>query len=144
MDSSSAWMHRQLAGTDPYFGSVLYMKPSLFSYSLMIVIAFIIFFEVCQHHVEALARDSKFARNVKDIQAELMIVGCTAFFFKVLIFNTDFLSDDWFHSIEVAGIVMSLYIHTHLIYIYTRLNCASLTISSHTPHLLIHLIIQTL
>lgn len=100
---------RRLATSDPIFGSLLLMNPQLFAYSTLIIIGAINCFEFVHHFVHLMTHDTKFSQNVRTIEIELMIVGCTAFFFKVLIFNTSFLPPDWFHALEVADIMIPIF-----------------------------------
>ena len=106
--------HRMLGETaEPLFGSFLTMKPKIFSASLIIIVCAVVSVEFIFHYLDHISHDTKFNKNIRDIQTELMIVGCTAFIFKIIINNTSFINYDWFHALEFADIIIPIFSISH-------------------------------
>ena len=97
-------VHRALAVTGHViFGSFLHIEPALCSFCILIIIGAVVIFETISHALHHACHGTKFELNVKTIETELMIVGCTAFLFKVLINVWQGMPADWFIGLEFAG-----------------------------------------
>ncbi len=91
------------------FGLLLYLDGRFVLCCLVLLVATVLFIEKLFDILKKLTSDSSFDEIVERIQKELMIVGCTAFLFKVVINNIGSIDEMWFESIEFAG--LALYIH---------------------------------
>ena len=76
------------------------------SISVILIIFIIFVLERLFETLNKLTDDTPFQTMVISIQKELMIVGCMAFVFKIMIATTDFLNDEWLISLSYAGIVL--------------------------------------
>lgn len=85
------------------FGSFTYLKADKWSYSLLIVVGSILLIEAFFHIVHISTRDSPFHKVISAIEKELMIVGITAFMFKIVLNSIENLDSNWFFALEIAG-----------------------------------------
>jgi hypothetical protein len=87
------------------FGSLAHIDYKIGTASLIIIIAAILLLEEIFHSLHRFTRETAFNAMVTKMEKELMIVGCTAFIFKIVVnSDTTFLNGDWFHALEFAGI----------------------------------------
>ena len=84
------------------FGSFVYLHRGKVSYSLLIVVGAVLFIEGLFHVVHTLTDDTPFLKVVDSLEKELMIVGLTAFLFKIVV-DTVNVDEGWFFALEVAG-----------------------------------------
>lgn len=89
------------------FGSVDALNAVIGTVAIVIIIAAVQLVEYLFHSLHGLTHDTPFEQMVATIEKELMIVGCTAFIFKIIINVKHFLSTDWFYALEYAGAVLS-------------------------------------
>jgi hypothetical protein len=110
------WISRSL-GADPaaeedpttteahfkLFGGMSSLKLMIASVSVIIIVCAVQIVEYIFHSLHLLTHDTPFYQMVQSIEKELMVVGFTAFIFKIIVNTTSFLALDWFHSLEYAG-----------------------------------------
>jgi hypothetical protein len=72
------------------------------TYAIFIIIAFIVVLKQLIHAVHALTHDTPFYEMISKIEEELMLVGASAFIFKVILNTTDFGSVEWAYPLEFA------------------------------------------
>lgn len=70
---------------------------------LAIIIASVIAVDLLFHGLFHLTDDTPFAKMIHAIEKELMIVGFTAFIFKIIINSSDIISGDYLYALEFAG-----------------------------------------
>ncbi len=97
------------------FGALDSIKPNRFISSLLVVITAVLCVEYVFHVLHLFTEDSPFHKVVRALEKELMIVGCTAFIFKVSINVTHFLSEEWFFALEFSG-NLHIFNYPHSIY----------------------------
>ena len=85
------------------FGGVTSLNILIGSVSVIIIVCAVQLVEYFFHTLHLFTHDTPFNQMVHSIEKELMVVGFTAFVFKVIVNSTDFLKLDWFHSLEYAG-----------------------------------------
>jgi hypothetical protein len=85
------------------FGGISSLKLMVASVSVIIIVCAVQLVEYLFHHLHLLTHDTPFNQMVQSIEKELMVVGFTAFIFKIIVNTTSFLALEWFHSLEYAG-----------------------------------------
>jgi hypothetical protein len=105
--------HGNSTGTEDHTTGHIGGHPSLFqalsaihvesgTYSIFIIVAFIMILKQLIHAVHALTHDTPFYEMISKIEEELMLVGASAFIFKVILNTTDFGSVEWAYPLEFA------------------------------------------
>lgn len=102
---------RQLTtgGTDDHsihfelFGGISSLDIMIASISVLIIVCAVQMVEYLFHTLHLATHDTPFNQMVHSIEKELMVVGFTAFIFKIIVNTTSFLELEWFHSLEYAG-----------------------------------------
>eukprot|EP01032_Pedospumella_encystans_P007663 gene7663-9168_t len=77
--------------------------------SVIIIVFAVQMVEYFFHLLHTFTHDTPFHRMVQSIEKELMVVGFTAFMFKILVDTTHFLDLDWFHALEYADILVPIF-----------------------------------
>lgn len=95
--------HCASAHKESLFGSMDSLNITSGSTSILIIVFFVFLIEKIFHMSHKLARETPFYSIVAAIEKEMMIVGCVAFFFKVIVNLSHFLDKEWLHSLEYAG-----------------------------------------
>jgi hypothetical protein len=108
-DHSSSTSHESL------FGGLHTMKPSLFLLSLLIVIGAVLIVEYLFHWLQVVTDDSPFRKVVTALEKELMIVGCTAFIFKISLTGSSFISLEWLFALEFSDLLVPILSFTNCI-----------------------------
>ena len=85
------------------FGGMTSLDVFVGTMSVIIIVAAVQFVEYLFHSLHVVTHDTPFNQMVQSIEKELMVVGFTAFIFKIIVNTTDFLELEWFHSLEYAG-----------------------------------------
>lgn len=85
------------------FGSISSITPTIGTISIIIIIVAILCIQSVFHTLHAFTHETSFRHMVTQIENELMIVGCSAFIFKVILNTTSFLDPHWAHALEFAG-----------------------------------------
>lgn len=88
------------------FGSLHWITPMTGSLSIIIIIFAVYLVENLFHELHRYSDDTPFQDMIAGLEKELMIVGCMAFIFKVIISNNSFMSTEWLHALEYADTVV--------------------------------------
>lgn len=108
--------HRSLsAAAHSLFGSLYYINSTDLIISLIIVTFIVLFVEYLFHTLHLFTEDSPFHKVITALEKELMIVGCTAFLFKIVINVTHFLTPDWFFALEFSDLLIPIFSFTNCI-----------------------------
>ena len=78
------------------------------TYSVLIIIGFIIILKQLIEGMYAFTHDGAFHGMVKKIEEELMIVGSSSFIFKVVLNTTSFGSNKWAYPLEFGEVLVPL------------------------------------
>ena len=117
---------RQLSGTS-LFGILVQLDPVKGTLSFLIIVAAVIFVEFLFAGLMMATNDTPFQKLIPCIEKELMVAGCTAFTFKVIINATDGgIDHDWILSLEFADLVVPVFT-----FVYCGLGMFLLLIASH-------------
>jgi hypothetical protein len=86
------------------FGIIAELDPAIGTLSFIILVAAILVVEFLFYGLQIMAHETPFEHLIPAVQKELMIAGCTAFSFKVIVNATNYnLSMKWYHALEYAG-----------------------------------------
>lgn len=85
------------------FGAITGLTIFAGTVSVLIIIAAVQTTDYMFHLLHNVTHDTPFNQMVQSIEKELMVVGFTAFAFKIMVDTTSFLDLEWFHSLEYAG-----------------------------------------
>ena len=85
------------------FGGISSLDIMIASISVIIIVGAVQCIEYLFHTLHLITHDTPFNQMVQSIEKELMVVGFTAFIFKIVVNTTDFLDLEWFHCLEYAG-----------------------------------------
>lgn len=108
--SGSSGSHAQTSETGhSLFGAIDGMEAFKGTISIIIIIFAVQAVEYVFHRLKHLTEDTPFVEMVAAIEGELMVVGFTAFIFKVLVNTTDFLTHEWFFALEYADVFVPLF-----------------------------------
>lgn len=91
------------AASESLFGALSSLDVTLGSTSIFIVVFCVIVCEKIFHASHILTVESPFHTMVLAIEKEMMIVGCMAFFFKIIVGAANNLAYSWVHALEYAG-----------------------------------------
>ena len=93
------------AGHEVLFGKVFQENIHIGTYTSMlaVIIASVIAVDILFHGLFILTDDTPFAKMIHAIEKELMIVGFTAFIFKIIINASNILTGDYLYALEFAG-----------------------------------------
>lgn len=90
-------------GGTSLFGSLSSLEPDIFMYSLMLVIVAVFCVEYFFHSLHTATHETPFNKLIQAVEKELMVVGFTAFCFKVIINAGSFIDERWLFSLEFSG-----------------------------------------
>ncbi len=90
-------------GTTSLFGSISHIGTEIGTISIILIVAGVLFLETIFESLHVFTHETSFTHMVLRIENELMIVGCSAFIFKILLNTTTFLDSKWSHALEYAG-----------------------------------------
>lgn len=90
------------------FGSVSHIEPIIGTVSLIIIIVAVHVLQTIFEALHIFTADTSFTTMVVKIENELMIVGCSAFIFKIIVNTTDFLDEDWLVALEYAELLIPI------------------------------------
>jgi hypothetical protein len=85
------------------FGAISALGVYSGTIAVLIIVLAVQCVEYFFHMLHALTHDTPFSKMVQIIEKELMVVGFTAFIFKIMVNTTSFLDLEWFHALEYAG-----------------------------------------
>jgi hypothetical protein len=96
--------HRQLAGVGSLFGIVSQLDPIIGTLSFIVIVGAVLFVEFFFYELNRMAHDTPFQQLIPAVEKELMIAGCTAFTFKILVNATNHsIPTNWYAALEYAG-----------------------------------------
>jgi hypothetical protein len=96
--------HRQLSGGGSLFGIVSQLDPIIGTLSFIVIVGAVLFVELLFHELNHMAHDTPFQHLIPAVEKELMIAGCTAFTFKILVNATNHtIPANWYAALEYAG-----------------------------------------
>jgi hypothetical protein len=101
--------HHSTTESGGIFGSLSHIDYKIGTASLLITVLAVLIIEQQFLQLHHLTLETAFNAMINKIEKELMIVGCTAFLFKIVAFNTTILTGDWFHALEFAGFFFHLF-----------------------------------
>ena len=90
------------------FGSVSHIEPIIGTISMIIIIFAVLFLQSLFQGLHSFTADTSFNTMVVRIENELMIVGCSAFIFKIILNTTSFLNEEWTLALEFAELLIPL------------------------------------
>jgi len=88
------------------FGSMTHLEPKAGAVSIVIIVVSVILVEMFFGFLNSLTKETPFEDMVLAIEKELMVVGCMAFVFKVIVNVGDFLPMNWFLALEYADVAI--------------------------------------
>jgi len=91
------------------FGGLETIRTNILIYSLLIVVFGVISLEFLFSVTHKYTIDTPYDELVTALEKELMIVGCTAFLFKVFLTQNTVLSPEWIFSLEYADLLIPLF-----------------------------------
>lgn len=91
------------------FGILTHLDGAIFVQCVLIIVGAVIFIEHTFELLQKVTYETPFNNIVRQIQKELMIVGTTAFLFKVVINIMDPMRTDWFHAIEYSDLIVPMF-----------------------------------
>lgn len=91
------------SGGHQLFGSLELLEVDKWSVSLVIVVCSVLLIEGIFHLVHILTEDTPFHKVIVALEKELMIVGVTAFMFKIILNSIANLDVMWKFALEIAG-----------------------------------------
>ena len=107
--SSSDPISSRLLGEQSLFGGLETIQPSILIYSLLIVVVGVISLEFLSSVTHKYTADTPYDELVTALEKELMIVGSTAFLFKVFLSHNTVLNHDWVFSLEYADLLIPIF-----------------------------------
>jgi hypothetical protein len=86
------------------FGIISELDPVIGTVAFIIIVAAVLFVEFLFGGLHVMAHDTPFQHLIPAVEKELMIAGCTAFVFKIIVNATnEGLSHKWLLGLEYAG-----------------------------------------
>ena len=107
--SSKPISSRLLLSEQSLFGGLETIQPSILIYSLLIIVVGVIALELLSSVTHKYTADTPWDKMVIALEKELMIVGCTAFLFKLFLSQNTDLSHDWLFSLEYADLLIPIF-----------------------------------
>ena len=110
------------------FGLLIALDPIISTVAFLIIVGAVLLVDFIFHKLNYFAHDTSFENLVPAIEKEMMIAGCTAFMFKVVVNTIGNWDVQWFLSLEYADLVVPVFSFTYcfigmlLIFISVR-NC---------------------
>lgn len=100
--------HGETSSHVSLFGSVSHIEPIVGTVALVLIICAVLVLQSIFHGLHAFTAETSFTTMVVRIENELMIVGCSAFIFKIIVNTTDFLDEKWSLALEFAEILIPI------------------------------------
>lgn len=91
------------------FGIVSHLSAGIGTASVILVVAAVLCVEYAFHVLHELTYDTPFEHLVPSVEKELMLVGFTAFIFKIVVTVEGNFDQDWYHALEYADILVPLF-----------------------------------
>lgn len=90
-------------GSVSIFGSLVMIDTQVYTTMIIIIVGMVLFIEHLFIGFHEMSMDTPFHHMINAIEQELMIVGCTAFIFKVFLNTNSLVDHDTFFALEFAG-----------------------------------------
>lgn len=107
-DNSSSHGSSHASGSHQLFGSLESLDSGKWTLSLIIVVCSVLFIEAIFHIVHVFTEDTPFHKVILALEKELMIVGVTAFMFKIILTSIADIDEMWKFSLEIAGKIQNV------------------------------------
>lgn len=91
------------------FGAIPHLDVIIGSFSIIIIILAVQAVHSILRFIHEKTQVTPFKHTIIGIENELMVVGLTAFIFKIIVNTSEFLDDDWFHGLEYAEILIPVF-----------------------------------
>jgi ABC-type sugar transport system permease subunit len=101
------------ADSNHVFGSYIYIEPLLFFIAIICIVFVVRCIEALFEHLNQSNKDSRFFSHLKQIERELMIVGCTSFIFAMLLVNVVSLPAEWVRALSFTDVFVTLFSMFH-------------------------------
>eukprot|EP00981_Chlorochromonas_danica_P006344 scaffold1365_cov163-Ochromonas_danica.AAC.34 len=110
-DSSEVrrWLESEGDSSPALFGIVSHLDVTKGTIGVIAVVAAVLCVEYLFHVLHELTYDTPFEHLVPSLEKELMIVGFTAFLFKIVVTIEQDIDPDWYHALEYADILIPLF-----------------------------------
>jgi len=96
---------------EPLFGSLISITyPKILIISVIATICFVKFVDEAFEKLQSSTAESAFREMISTIQNELMTVGLSALFLKIICNSSHFLSHEWFFALELSDILIPFYV----------------------------------
>lgn len=95
--------HTEGGGTHSIFGSLVTINTELYTTMIILIIGMVLLIEHLFLAFHEVSMDTPFHKMISAIEQELMIVGCTAFIFKVFLNSNTFVDYQTYFALEFAG-----------------------------------------
>lgn len=107
-DSSEVrrWLESEGDSSPSLFGIVSHLDTTKGTIGVIAVVVAVLCVEYLFHVLHELTYDTPFEHLVPSLEKELMIVGFTAFLFKIVVTIEQGIDPDWYHALEYAGKAM--------------------------------------
>jgi hypothetical protein len=88
------------------FGVITALDPVTLTISFVIIVGAVLVVEFFFHVLHVVAFDTPFEHLIPHIEKELMIAGCTAFVFKIVVNSSGGMDLQWYECLEFAGMAV--------------------------------------
>ena len=123
--STNSTAHATSHSVSSLFGILSSLDPIICTVSFYLIVVAVLIVEYLFHNMHHLTFDTAFEHLLPAVEKELMIAGCTAFIFKIIVNATQNLNPEWFHSLEYADLIVPVF---SFIYCFQGLILISLSI----------------
>ena len=121
--------------TSPIFGSLNSLDNQLVTWSILIIIGSVVVLNFVISNLFKIATDTPFELLLRNIEHELMLVGVTAFFFKIFISFYPNIPHDWHAALEYADVLIPIVAFSYclqgLLLIFMTINQTNLWINNY-------------
>lgn len=100
-------------GHPSLFEAISFLKPVRGTAAIIFVILFILVLKYMFEFLHHITHDTSFSGMVTKIEEELMIVGTSAFLFKIVLNTTDFSSNEWAFPLEFGELLVPMLAFTY-------------------------------
>ena len=85
------------------------LNTSIMSISIVIVITAVVLLEKLFHLLHFLTKDTAFSTMILRIENELMIVGSTAFIFRLIVTSYSLSTSEWVDTLNYADLIVPIF-----------------------------------
>lgn len=124
--STNSTAHAVSHEVSSLFGILSTLDPIIATISFVLIVIAVLFVEFLFHNMHNVTFDTPFEHLLPAVEKELMIAGCTAFIFKVIVNTTKDLNPQWYHALEYADLIVPIFS-----FVYCFLGLGLITFSIH-------------